>query len=195
MSQKIEKHVQTSFSRAECQTCKAKFIFPYNSDMDCWKLYFYGKNGTCFGYYEALDDPIWEYTNNLLKKNFPEDFDSEDYNLGTRLQNVIAKCADKIENQELTADILCPQCHSKNLLLFHDELVEYGDIPRVSFEEFENYDKATKNYKIITLYKEYKDQYPLEIYKKSMVAKFFDFISSVLFMPIRWLYNLRGKNV
>ena len=170
-------------------------MFPYNGDMNYGELHFYGENGTSIGYYEPLGDPLWEYVEIVLKKEFPEDFDSGDYNLGIRLQNVIAQCADKIENQKLTADILCPQCCSKDIALFHDEFVECRKVPRVSFKGFENYKTETKNNIILSHYKDNEDKYPPLRDGRSTIAKLVDFIGYIVFIPIRWAYNFCGKNV
>ena len=168
---------QTSFYRAICQKCRTKFAFPYTGDMNYGMLYFFGEQGTAFGFYEPLNHPLWEYVKKTINDNTTEELDSDkDHNVGARLQWVIARCADKIDNQKLTTELLCPQCLSPIITFSHNEFVEYRNIARVSFLDFEGLSGEDKTTKILNLYAESKNKFPPLRDERSLLSKFFYFV-------------------
>ena len=185
---------QTPFSKAVCRPCKTKFAFPYIGDMDHGILYFCGEEGTVFGFFEPLDHPIWNYIERTINENFAENLDSKDFNIGIRVQWVTAQCADTIDNQKFTPETTCPQCKSSDIELYHDEFVEYRDIPRVSFHKFESLSELAKGNKIRSLYSMSKNKYPPLLCSRSVLEKSVDLLGYLLFWPIRWFMNLRNKN-
>ena len=189
---------QTPFSKVVCSLCKSEFTFPYDGDMNYGELYFKGEQGTAFGFYEPLSHPLWEYVEKTINDNTTEELDSDkDHNVGARLQWVIAQCADPIDNQKLTPDITCPQCKSFDIYkfeLYHDEFVEYRDIPRISFHQFQSLSEKTKVEKILNLYCTSLERYPPLHYSRSILGKTVDFLGYILFSPVRWFVNLKEKN-
>lgn len=137
--------MKTTISRATCKDCGQEFEYPNVPDMD-WTLFFYSEQGSVLGFYEPLLHPLWDNVKQTLIKNTPDSLDlshDNDPNVGSRLQWVIASCADKIDNLRLTSEFACRQCHSSNLILF-DEAMEVRNIPQVSFKEFESLNEDNK---------------------------------------------------
>jgi Zn-finger nucleic acid-binding protein len=66
-----------------------------------------------FGYFQALENPAWNFMETVLQRNGSGR--QADCNYGNRLQAVCAYFADAMKGQKLFHQQVCPRCYSVNL--------------------------------------------------------------------------------
>ena len=117
----------------KCMDCGKKFSSPKLGDFSYGSFVFYGEKGGVSGYFQALENPVWDFMTTVFKKNGSGRQADCDY--GDRIQAACAHFADAIKGQRLCNNQVCPRCYSANIeeVCKLNEIVEVHEVSHVEF--------------------------------------------------------------
>jgi hypothetical protein len=111
----------------------------------------HGERGGVFGFLSAFQCPSWEdIESRLLEVAGLREFKSSGDI--SRFQAVIASCADKIQGQPLDLAPVCPFCRSRSVDYCDSKPLDAGEIPLVTFTEFQSLSNSAKRGKLTELW-------------------------------------------
>ncbi len=130
----------------KCMDCGKKFVSPKFGDFTYGSFVFSGEKGGVFGYFQALENPAWDFMTTVLKKIGSGRQVDCDY--GNRIQAECAFFADAIKGQKLCNHWVCPLCYSANVeeVCFLAEVIE---VPEVSHVEFLSLPSLVRRQKVL----------------------------------------------
>jgi hypothetical protein len=130
----------------KCMDCGKKYLSPRLGDQSYGSFIFTGEKGSVFGCFNALENPVWNFVESIIKKQEPSRQSSIDH--GDQLRAACAYLADAIKGQRLRSDLVCPRCHSTNIEgggYLNDVL----EVPDVSHTEFLSMTESDRKQKVL----------------------------------------------
>jgi hypothetical protein len=130
----------------KCLDCGKKFLSPRLGDQSYGWFIFTGEKGNVFGCFKALENPVWNFIETVVKKEENGRQTSIDH--GDHLRVACAHFADAIEGQQLRSDRVCPRCYSINTeggVLLSEVL----EVPDVSHNEFLSLTEPVRRQKVL----------------------------------------------
>ena len=117
---------RVSLFSAMCARCESTFAWPVLPDMSYGELILTGERGTVHAYACLVENPAFEFISSLLGPGSPTE----------QIHESLARAADPIDGQRLTANRVCPVCRSREWKYWAGDFVGMADLPDASFDEF-----------------------------------------------------------
>jgi hypothetical protein len=122
---------------AKCGRCRAEFSCPGLGDFVYGQFLFTGELGTVFAHFAAVRHPVWEFIRSILTApGDRSDDETEERELGSRIQAACAHFADRIAGQRLVNHRVCPVCQSSDWEWWQGERVGWLEVPAASYNGF-----------------------------------------------------------
>jgi hypothetical protein len=115
---------------ARCAACATVFVKPELGDFAYGSFIFTGVDGTVYAYFEAIKSPVWKRVEDavpILAKGIQH---------GDFLLAACAYFADPVDGQRLSAEHVCPNCHSHDLAFWQGAKLGQTEMPEASFRSF-----------------------------------------------------------
>jgi len=132
---------------ARCKHCRKDFPYPWLGDFSYGSFLFNGEKGGVYGYFNGLDNPVWDFMTAVLVKHGSGRRADIDY--GARIQAACAHFADRINGQELCIHKVCPECRSSQVDLWPAECIGTIDVDDVTYSNFLSLAESVRRQKVL----------------------------------------------
>jgi hypothetical protein len=116
---------QVAFFKATCSGCDRSFQWPLLSDFSYGEFILHGSNGTTHAYVSLFDNATFDVIRSVLPTATPQS-----------IQEVLARVADQIDDQQFTTVVMCPHCNSHDLSFDDTLAVQIAEISIATFDQF-----------------------------------------------------------
>ena len=145
--------MKSALFEAQCEHCRYSFSQPHLSNFNYVDFLFTGEKGTVYGYFYAIDNPVWNYVDSLFSI-YGNSAKSRE-GVGAILQTACAYLADPIEGQRLRNRSVCPICQSARIKIVEENCVGLLEIPSVSFSSFMSMSDSARQQLVLDFFASY----------------------------------------